>query len=187
MIWRAVAAAAMTMTSLVLFSPAPPAHACLCVMGQPAKHARTADAVFTGRVIDTGSGRGAVVYDVTVDRVWKGDVADRVQVTSGAQSSACGLPDLPVGVPILWFASGEQPHLGAGLCSGTGASSAENVRAVTQVLGQPGEPVAPPEDELSSPDESRYDDLFVALGVGGGVLAGAGILYVVVRRRRAAR
>lgn len=200
MIARLLGACALVAASLVLLGPAPAAHACSCVISTPAEQARRAEAVFTGTVTHTeGSPRTSrtVAYHVAVDKVWKGEVADEIRVVTGSQSSACGLPGLPEGQPVIWFAStdgiffrdedgeGAVP-LGVNSCSGTGEVSAKTVRAVTAALGDPGAPVP-----AEASDGQRIDTDEDAQAVWWpwlipvGVLAlGGSAAYVVVRRRR---
>lgn len=114
---------------------------------------RGADAVFTGKVID--SSRGAPRTDalpgdvftqsVSVTRVYQGDVAsDEVVVMSDRQPKQCSLGRLLVGSTYVFFVAGdgstETPWV-AGGGGGTAPATARLVSQVQRLLGAGREPV----------------------------------------------
>ena len=131
--------------SLVFF--ASPAHACSCAMADTATHVDWADQVFTGTVTDsraTGGQTGQIVFDVRVDRVFKGDLVATVQVATAATSSACGIGDIPVDSTYVFFTTtdgmgvaseAETGVLHTGLCSGSAKSTQKLLKQVEAVTG----------------------------------------------------
>lgn len=102
-----------------------------------------ANDVFTATVDKrTGQG-GTVVYDVTVDRVFKGDL-DTVEasVSTPAAARACGLPDLRTDTEYVFFTTGAD--LETTSTSGTAQATDARVGRVERLLG-PGRSVAPVE------------------------------------------
>jgi len=188
---RVLSALAVAMTSLVMFG-ASPAHACSCAPATVPEYAERADVVFVGTITETDGGSKArlVSYEVAVDRVFKGDVSRETEVVTASQGTACGLPDLPEGKPLFFFATGStSDSLSVNSCDGTG-SALVTAQAVTAALGEPREP-STVSDRRGSPDitdDSDEDGADMAPWmVGGGLLvaaaAGGGVL---LRRRRSA-
>jgi len=188
---RVLSALAVAMTSLVMFG-ASPAHACSCAPATVPEYAERADVVFVGTITETDGGSKArlVSYEVAVDRVFKGDVSRETEVVTASQGTACGLPDLPEGKPLFFFATGStSDSLSVNSCDGTG-SALVTAQAVTAALGEPREP-STVSDRRGSPDITDDSDEHGAdmapWMVGGGLLvaaaAGGGVL---LRRRRSA-
>lgn len=99
--------------------------------------------VFTATV-DQGAEQGdTVVYDVTVDRVYKGDV-DTTEATVSTPSTAreCGLPDLQPGTSYVFFTTGAD--LETTSTAGTASATEARVARIERLLGQ-GRSVAPVE------------------------------------------
>jgi hypothetical protein len=108
---RLLLAAGLGLATLVAVA-ATPAYACSCIQVDTATSAKLADRVFTGTVEQRAGGDsrvGTVRYDVAVTSVHKGEVADRVEVDTPASGTACGLPDLPEGTELVWFAAERNP------------------------------------------------------------------------------
>lgn len=169
---RVLAALALALLSSALGSLvllAPPAYACSCVHQTTGDQARAADQVFVGVVSPepaptadaTGGAGGAGVHRmlVRVDRVFAGELADRVQVVTAASPAACGIGELPVGEPVLFFTESglrvQQPHpdgeplVVANRCGGTAPVTDRLLADVTVVLGEP----SPPHLAVPKPDE----------------------------------
>ena len=203
MIGRVLSAGAVAMTSLVMFGAAP-AHACSCAPATVPEYAERADVVFVGTITamesglaggsglagESGPAGSNVVYGVEVDQVFKGDVSRETEVVTASQGTACGLPDLPEGEPLFFFASPGTGGLRVNSCDGTG-SALVTAQAVTAALGEPREP-STVSDRQPSPDSTSDSDeegaYMAAWLVGGGLLvaaaAGGGVL---LRRRRSAQ
>lgn len=206
---RLAAAAGLALASLVVVG-ASPAYACSCIQVDTATAAKLADRVFTGTVEQRTSGdKLAVRYDVAVASVYKGEVAGRVEVTTPGSPASCGLPDLPEGTELMWFASernpaGGRPAEGSGTgelrlfvssCDPNGPATPRVVTAVTGALGQPQPPAAAPDDPSEEPpsgtaeetrdaQDQRDDGTTVwPWALGAGVLAAGAVGLVVARRR----
>jgi hypothetical protein len=188
---RVLFALAVAMTSIVMFG-ASPAHACSCAPASVREYAERSDVVFVGTIttMESGPAGSNVVYGVEVDQVFKGDVSRETGVVTASQGTACGLPDLPEGKPLFFFATGStSDSLSVNSCDGTG-SALVTAQAVTAALGEPREP-STASDRRGSPDltdDSDEDGADMAPWmVGGGLLvaaaAGGGVL---LRRRRSA-
>jgi len=175
---------------LVVVSGAP-AGACLCVSATPAKYLSEADAVFSGEVLRRSGGRdglGSVTYTVRVDRVFKGEVAAEQEVSSGAQSSACGI-DLQARQRTVFFASSAgsasvPAMLNTDRCSGTWeGGTAAGLGVGRPPTGADAEHTTPPVTTASA--DVQQDEGLPVLGLLGVVpLLGLGAL--ALRRRRAA-
>lgn len=100
-----------------------------------------ADQVFTGTVLDStrsGRGPGQIVYDVEVDRSFKGDVAGTVQVATAASSATCGLEGIPLGSDYIFFSTTVakgRDMVTANLCGGSTPLTEALVRKVEAVAG----------------------------------------------------
>jgi hypothetical protein len=121
-----------------------PALACPASRTSLDRQTRQADDVFVGSVGQRAKqGRRTVVYTVTVDRVYKGDVdTTDVAVMTPAAARACGLPDLRTGTEYVFFTSGAD--LETTSTAGTARATDGRVRRVERLLGE-GRPPAPPE------------------------------------------
>jgi hypothetical protein len=106
-------------------------------------HAREASAVFTGTVTGSrreGDGR---VYNVDVDRVYKGQgIDERAQVATPLEPARCGLR-LDRG-RYVFFVTTDGDRFATDSRSGTGRASADLVGRVERMLGQ-GRPAVAPE------------------------------------------
>lgn len=212
---RLLAALALAAGSLVVAgATGTPAYACRCVPADTAQSVARAEAVFTGTVGDRAQAGEleTVVYTVTVERVYKGEVAAEVTVATAGHEAACGLPRLPEGAPLVFFASaGTAVDRGQGrvesdyatnLCSGTGPADDRRVAQVEQVAGAPREPTAAAPGEGATdhtPDASAgssdpidpvdpTDDgvsPWLVGGIGVGALVLAALAGVVLRRKTA--
>lgn len=165
---RLLAALALAVSTLVVFGS--PAHACSCAGSSPAGHAQRADAVFTGQVVSVddpdgdkrvvSSGR-LVVLDVEVDRVFKGEVDPQVRIGTAASSASCGLGDLSVGEPLVFFATVESPRepglLHSTLCHGTGPAQPGLVADLEAALGEPAPPGDPADVGEAGGGSAGYD------------------------------
>ena len=121
-----------------------------CPAGPSTVQAQTmaADDVFTGTVTERASDGTSVGYTVEVDRVYKGDVdATQVTVTTATAARGCGLPDLKVDSPYLFFTTGQD--LVTSSESGTAAATDARVAQVEALLGD-GRAPTPPEPETAT-------------------------------------
>lgn len=171
---RLLVAIGLGLSSLVLLG-AGPAQACTCVQMNAAASAERADQVFVGTVEGRATGDGMpqeVRYTVAVDAVYKGDAAGRVEVTTPGNPGSCGLPTLPTGEPVIWFASernlaGGRPdeegtdgeaRLFVNSCDGTAAATPALESAVADALGAPGAPTEAVPDETAGPSGAGSAD-----------------------------
>ena len=103
---------------------------------------KAADAVFTGTVTGRRLDGGTRVYTLTVDRVYKGDVAAETTVSTPRRSAQCGLrlDD----ADYVFFAPSDGGDLSADSRGGTAPATEARVHRVERLLGS-GEPAAQPE------------------------------------------
>ena len=155
-----------------------PAYACSCVYPADAPElVDLADVVFSGRVVEDRVVARSRFLTFDVDRVYKGEVADRQRVRTSAQSSACGL-SLEGADRFVVHGRGSAANLTSSLCDGTRPAD-----AVTG-LG-PGRAPRPGADGPSILT-AEVDPVLLLLGVAALSLGGAaGVL--LVRRRGSAR
>ncbi len=154
MVGRLLLVAALAVTTLVMLgATASPATACSCVAASTTDHAARADAVFTGQITETrGGGRDlttSVEYDVEVTEVYKGEVPATTTVSTSSHAASCGMPGLPQGKALLFFASAADGRVSVTSCGGTAAADRALVAGVTAALGEPEPPGDEPGDEQS--------------------------------------
>jgi len=110
-----------------------------------ASEAKAADDVFTGTVTARRRDGDRIVYDVQVERVYKGQVdSSRATVSTARSARACGLTDLALDRSYVFFTRGAGTDLRTSQRSGTAPATAKLVRQVEQVLGNGHPPVPPP-------------------------------------------
>ena len=119
------------------------ADACTCVTPKPlpldAK--RKADAVFEGRAYGQTIIGGTTRYSFDVDRYWKGDLPERIEIETRTQSAQCGR-SYELGRSYVIYARKNKGRWTDGLCSRTRATV-----AAAQDLAMLGEGVVPNKDE----------------------------------------
>lgn len=200
---------------------ATPAFACSCARLDDAAKVEWAGAVFTGTIsgrrenpaLDMRSDpRLAITYDVSVDRVYKGEIAAATTTVSTASSSAsCGVPGLPEGRAVAFFVSRETDGtvspdtMTVSSCGGTAVLTPELEGAIVAALGEgapvggvmdptaPGDPADPAGPSESADDKSadgEHNPLvpvwfeIVLLAGALAVALGLAVLLVVLFRRR---
>jgi hypothetical protein len=159
---------------------ASPAAACTCAARGTGAQVSATDVVFVGTLTDSEQDgddtSGTVSYTFDVDDVYKGDAISPVQVTTGVQGSACGLPDLRVRREYVVFAfAADGDELGTGSCSGTTKATPALVSRLTELAGPPSRPAPAPDDGVPG--------LLIVAGLAC-VVGSAGLLLVRARRRR---
>ncbi len=167
---------------------AAPSSACSCAGGTDAEHLARATAVFEGEVLARHdpprglpeSSSEPAAYEVAVDRVYKGDVARRVEVVTASSGASCGL-ELPANGRAVFFAQGSGASVQGQLCDGTRVGAAD-----TAVVGEGTPPPPPaaaavPPPAPPSPAASVTGPAVVAGALAGGVLV-AGWVARRVRR-----
>lgn len=118
----------VTLAGALVVGGAPrPAAACSCATVSAAEHAADAEVVFSGRLVQslapstrddgTFSTADRVRHDFAVDRVYKGETAAEITVTSARAEASCGVQFQPG--RHLVFASRDGDELSTNLCSGT--------------------------------------------------------------------
>jgi hypothetical protein len=192
---RPVAAAlfaTLVAAGTVLLVPAS-AYACSCVTASDVRHARWAEAVVVGTVVDAHgppwwrlprSSSDPVTYEVDVDRLFKGATGTSAAVRSAGSEASCGI-DLEVGDRYLLFAQRDgEGELGVGLCDGTREATPAALERVEDILG----PAYPPDASIPPPEGTGAS--VWPLGAGGLLVAGgvglAAVGLVARHRRRVA-
>lgn len=119
----------------------PPASACPRTDRSAAALAKGADAVFTGTVSDRTRQGPGIHYAVDVQRIYKGQVDARADLTTPRNPRACGEPDLRAGQDYVFFVSGDRIA-----AHGAAPATQARVARVERLLGAgasptPAEPV----------------------------------------------
>ncbi len=181
------------------------ARACSCMAPPPPAEARKgADAVFEGRAFSMSSDSRRAHYRFEVDRVWKGEVGGRVEISTALHSAACGRT-YRIGTKYIVYARrSPDGDLNDGSCSRTRA-----IHAATEdleVLGagriprdpdrsepapEPGSPPTepprieppPPEPPPTAPGRRGCAVEKPHAPAGGVMLLGLGLAVAFVRRR----
>ncbi|WP_154402556.1 hypothetical protein [Nocardioides speluncae] len=201
-----VLAFVVALTSVVLMQL--PAHACKCVASDIARDAQRADAVFTGTVVSvqkppsgnspegdgpTGEGNkadatGVITIQVEADRSWKGHVPTKAELSTAANSAACGIEDLEADKKYLFFAQSDGAKLTINSCGGTAPLTAELGATISKLLG-PGKDTAADEEPPAAPSADREvvegsePAAFTRIAAPGGALVVVGVLGLLVLRR----
>ncbi|MCW2765012.1 MAG: hypothetical protein JWO11_971 [Nocardioides sp.] len=186
-------AALLLAGSCVVLTTVPAHAACSCRGATTQSHTKNAQAVFTGTVTaavstrKSGGQQGATfTHHVTVDRVYKGDIASvDVQVaTDSATRSNCGLGKLTADKRYMFFVRGGSDVWTAESCGGTAPASAKLVSQVERLLGN-GRPATPPEPQRAVfTNVSDGEPATLARAAAPGVaLVLVGLLGLIVVRR----
>jgi hypothetical protein len=183
--------------ALVLSAPSP-AQACSCAAGGVQQYAEWSDAVFVATLrgpLREGT-TGSVEAAATVATVYDGDVAAEVTISTGAQSSACGLTGLQAGETWLFYAASDSASsFQVSLCGGSTRAEPGRLARVERVLGA-GRSVTPtadrgaeeaPANAAGPPggDDGPAPWAVGALGAGVAALGAGG--FLVARRRAVSR
>jgi hypothetical protein len=169
---------------LVVVAPgAAPSHACSCIDTPVDQLLADADVVFVGTVLEdpVGADDGQAAFRVEATSVYAGVVPEVVQLTTDAETSACGI-DVSEGDRWTFVTTTD---FVVGSCDGSAPTSTLTASDVERVLG----PSGPPEPGgVARPDSAEEDSeaatvvtrLFVGLVVVIG-LAGAVLLLLMLR------
>jgi hypothetical protein len=114
------------------------AAACQCDDGGLDDHVKAADAIFIATIDDVAVTRDKQVrHRATVEGVWKGGVAKRVElIARGAMG--CTYPrSLGKGTRWVVFVKGDGPAYALRMCSGLEPATREAIAAITAKLGRP--------------------------------------------------
>lgn len=134
--------------------------------------------------MESGPAGANVVYAVDVDRVFKGGLGPEAEIVTASTGATCGLPDLPEGEPLLFFADIEGADLTVNSCGGTGEAQRDNLAAVTALLGEPRDPAPVPDDYVGVPESGDDSTNVTPWLLGGGLLAAAAVGGFLFRKRR---
>jgi hypothetical protein len=171
----------------VLALGAPSQAACPAVTGTTQSHTKDASDVFSGTVKDRAREGDQVVYEVEVERVYKGEIGTaQVKVSTPAASNDCGLPDLRSNRRYVFFARADGSALATDQASGTASASARLVKKVERLLGDGRVAVAPePEKAEFTRVADAQPDSLTRLAAPGVALVLVGLLGLLVVRRLA--
>ena len=135
--------------------------ACTCAPVDLERDLPRADGAIIGTVLERHGRGDEVVYLFRVEQVYKGDIDNRVEIVTNAQTATCGL-DLAVGTRIGLLLERQAGEWRSGLCSEVDAA---DFLALTDV-----------EDNTLPP--------FNVGGIVVGFLILAAGVYVLLRKRR---
>lgn len=146
---RTLLAGLLAAVGLVLITPST-SYACSCALGSPQSHARGADAVFVGTLLDIEpppqreimSSADPNTFTFDVDQVLEGEIGGTVEVVSARDSATCGWEGAEVGEEYVIFAYEYRGRLSTSSCSGNAEPSEWLLDQVEQVTG-PGRPTVP--------------------------------------------
>lgn len=113
--WRLFAAAAVLAAALVLVAVADAA-ACTCRAPDLRRDLPAADGAVVGSVLEKRVGASQTTFLLRVEQVYKGDISNRVEVVTNAQSATCGL-ELAVGERVGLLLERVSGEWRSGLCS----------------------------------------------------------------------
>lgn len=166
-----------------------PAQACSCGGRGIQGHARSADVVFSGMLVQAETGRNRDIYTLDVERIYQGRVDDTPVEVVASKEFACGV-ELRADRAYVLFVREDGLRLTSGGCTGTDRATPAYVADVERVLG-PGTAIPkppPPGQEPSTPEYTRVEDAdppqFTRLAAPGGALVLLGLLGLVVFRTR---
>lgn len=186
--------AAVLLTLPGLYAVGPAAHAtpqaCPPAAADRPTQLAQAQAVFSGVVTSAkpGGGGRAVVHDVTVDRIYQGQVAS-TDVRVRTANDRCGLGALSVDERYLFLVTADGDAWMAAGNSGTDRASDGLVAEVTSLLGPGtapgGAPAAPAEADFERVT-SVHPTPFLRVAAPGIALVIVGCLGLALARRRTA-
>jgi hypothetical protein len=109
-----------------------------------------ADDVFSGTVANRSVSGNTATFTIDVDRIYKGQAAsEQTSVSTDTRPRACGLPDLVVGDPYIFFAQAAGGDLTIMQTGGTAPASDVYAARVERILGD-GRPAVPPTPETAT-------------------------------------
>lgn len=173
-----------------------PAHACKCAAGSTKDDIKRADAVFSGVLLDSSTGRTGerdrreTTYEIEAETVYRGTVKTADIVVTTETDSSCGLGELEADKRYLFFVVEDGAKLTTDQCSGTARASGELVEKVEKALGA-GTPLTPTREPVEKVVFTRVADAepdsLARLAAPGAALVLAGFLGLLLVRRLAAR
>jgi hypothetical protein len=92
------------------------AYACTCAPVDLERDLPRADGAFVGTVLERHESPGGRIFLFRVEQLYKGDIVNRVEVTTPRDSAACGL-DAQVGERLGLLLERDGERWRAGLCS----------------------------------------------------------------------
>jgi hypothetical protein len=158
------------------------AWACDCVPPDPDVYLQQYPAAFVGRLVETRANH--TVYVFAVEQAVKGDLGDTVEVVSAAYDAACGLEGRN-GRRVGVFLRRKAGHWESSSCLQIAPAELERaaVDAGLTVTGPGAEETPSPSPQAAEPGPSSGDSRVPEILAGAAILAGAGVLLMLVRRR----
>lgn len=177
----ALVAPALALSGVVVASPA---HAA-CEPGPLRSSLRAADLVVTGRVTAVEERPRSQFYTVAVKRVYAGSASATLEVAAPLPDRNCALP-VAEGEDWLFVSTGEAARPVVRADSGSTRLTAEAGTVLADVLGSGTRPSKaagePAEVSLERVEETRRTYGFGQLALPGAVLAGGGLLVLLLAR-----
>ena len=133
---RRFALSLVVLVAPLLWLGAEPASACSCVTREMPELVSSAEVVTTGELLGRDDQSQTILYSFRSEVQHKGTVPAVFEVRVGAESAACGMPNLVVGRRYVLFMETGGGELRTNICSGTGAATPAYVREVAEVTGK---------------------------------------------------
>lgn len=143
--WWPASAVVLIVAALWVALVPQPALACDCAEPPPPEQAMAeADAVFAGEVAETrivgDELTGDLIARISVDTVWKGDVAETVEVRTATDTAMCGYHFIPGDRDLVYARQAEDGTYSTHLC--TRSAPLERADDDLTALGEGAEPRA---------------------------------------------
>jgi hypothetical protein len=166
-----------------------PAHACSCVAQTTQAQLKRATDVFAGMVTSQAKASNVITYEVTVERVYKGEVTSPVAVRTAGDPAACGLGSLVADKRYVFMGAVQGEMVEINSCGGTALATTKLNNTVSAALGAGTAPTPTPEPTPPTASITRVDQAtptkFSRLAAPGGALVLVGLFGLFLLRRTA--
>jgi|GEM_PF-3259924 len=161
---------------------AAPAAACSCAAPDDADLVENVDVIASVTLGPPVASAGELTYSATVTRVWKGDPASTVTVTTSADEASCGVSGLSVGTEMVLWGFGSSDTYSTNLCSQP-ADEATALQLAAEAFGGPWEASRAPAVDPSA-EAGGWSPWLIGAVVVVAVAAVGGLVAAGLRRLR---